>query len=275
MEGTGVGGAATMGTQQHRSLTRRLGLLPHLEEQLGAALVSLPGCCQGCCWDGGSHLGTQVCPSHLGGASLCAAVGGPTQTFVCTGTTGAPCTPKPTQGPAPRGHLQELPPSLVSTHSHQCWNMVPKAPCRPSRSVLGCGGGMGGGSREGLGASLGAGPLGTDTCHPASPRATPRSCREPWEASSAPWVSPAFVLQNGFSVVGKFPRMLRHELGTGKEPSPCTDPVSLPLLSPPLAVSPHCATGCHSCHTVSNDEILLLRSLESPHVQHWTHSHTT
>lgn len=153
-----------MGTQQHHSLTCRPRLLPHLEEQLGAGPVSLAVVrdAQGLIWEPKCvPLFWLVCP--------CVQLLGVPHRFVCTGTTGDPSTPKPTQGLAPHGHAQVLPPSLVNTCSHQCWSWSPRHPAVPSRSVLGCGSGMG--IREGLGASLsalstGAGPLGTDTCHP-------------------------------------------------------------------------------------------------------------
>lgn len=50
------------------------------------------------------------------------------------------------------------------------------------------------------------------------------------------------------------------------------NPVPLPLPSPwqvPPAMSPHRAVGT-AANTPANYEFLLLRSLESPHVQHWT-----
>lgn len=53
---------------------------------------------------------------------------------------------------------------------------------------------------------------------------------------------------------------------------PCGDPPPLPLPSPrqiPPATSPHRAMGT-AADTPANDEFLLLRSLESPHVQRWT-----
>lgn len=189
-------------------------------EAAGSWLCVL-GSCQGC---SGSHLGAQVCPPHLAGVSSCAAVGGPTHRFVCTGTTGDPRTPKPTQGLALHGHAQVLSPSLVNTCSHQCWNWSPRHSAVPSRSVLGCSSGMG--TREGLGASLsalsiGAGSRtpwhrhlpGSQIPAPGPPQgpAGPLFGLELWEASSVPWVSPALVLQCGFSVVGKFPRMPCHE----------------------------------------------------------------
>lgn len=194
---------------------------PSLAASFGGAAGSWPcvlGSCQGC---SGSHLGAQVCPPHLTGVSLCAAVGGPTRRFVCTDTTGDPSTPKPTQGLAPHGHAQVLPPSLVN---HQCWNWSPRHPAVPSRSGPGLWqwngqqGGTGGITQCSVHRSRKQDPLAQTPARlpipaPGPPQgpAGPWFGLELWEASSAPWVSPALVLQSGFSVVGKSLRMPWHE----------------------------------------------------------------
>lgn len=159
-----------MGTQQHHSLTRRLCLLPHLEEQPGAGLVSLAAVRDAAGMEG--LIWGPTCVPLIWLPCPCVQLLGVPPIRLCAQ---APLeTPAP---PNPHGHAQVLPPSLANTHSHQCWNMVPKAPCCPLGLSWAVAAECEVGSREGLGASLGAlciraDPLGTDTRHPPSPGAT-------------------------------------------------------------------------------------------------------
>lgn len=137
------------------------------------------------------------------------------------------CAQTPLETPAPPNPPRVWPHMDMPKCSHPPWStppvleLVPKAPCC---ALLGCGSGMG--NREGLGASLSALSIGGGSRTPLAqtparlpiPAPGPPQCPagpwfglELWEASSAPWVSPALVLQSGFSVVGKSPRMPWHE----------------------------------------------------------------
>lgn len=249
-EGTGLGGAATAGAQQRHSLTRRLRLLPHLEE-----LALCPWHSQGRCWQGGSRLGAQACPPHLAGVSLCAAV-------VCMGD---PCTPNPPRAWPHMDTTQVLPPSLANTRSHQCWNTVPRALCCPLRVCPGLWqAGMWGGQQGGTGghrSGLCPSEQGAGHRHlnppSASPRATPRSHRAwIWAGGLGSLLCPLGVPSSGFAEWFQRGEQVPRDAmpGTGKEPSPSTDrscsgSVSLPLLSPqqgPLAVSPPWARLSHA-----------------------------
>lgn len=185
MEGKGVGRAATMGTQQHHSLTHRPHLLPHLEEQLGAGPVSLAVVrdAQGLLIWGPKCLLLiwLVCPcvQRLGVPHLCGhrhhwgplhpqthPVPGPTWTCPSVPTLPGQHTQPPVLEHGPHGTLL-FPPGLSWAVAVE-WEV---------------------GSGEGLGASLGAlslragtiGPLGTDTCHPPTPApGSPQCPAGPW-----------------------------------------------------------------------------------------------
>lgn len=199
---------------------------------------------------GRSHLGTQVSPIPLAGAFLCAAVGVPD---ACGQVVGAQALPEPPVPPNP------LPPSLGSTHSH-CCSPAPGTQLSPPGSPWpGCGVGSRR-HRAVLPISAGSGcPRHQDLPPPSvlSP-GPPRGLRCP---IPAPRGSP------------QPSRQFCRVVWAGRASS-----VAGAALSRCCCLCRHHRRFLQRCpraagtatDTPANDEFLLLRSLESPHVQRGT-----
>lgn len=236
----------------------------------GAGLES-PAACGGT--GGKVSSGDTSVPHPLGWCILVCGCWGPRCVWAsgrCTGTAGAPCTPKPaspvlgqrTQPPrspvpgtqqlsppgSPRpggerdvrwaagrgwGHHSVLP---ISTGS---WEQVPSSP-RPATTLC---------------PVLRATPRPPvpHPCLAGSPQPSRQFRRAVWAGRAHDGLVPSALSTAGAAVTrcrclcrhhGRFLRSLHHAMGTATD-------------------------------TLANDEFLLLRSLESPHVQRGTHSHMT